>query len=175
MTALIPEWNWTNTTNQGLFWGTISAILYAVRTIFSRKFITKYSGTLQMGYQTLVSTLVLLPLVLLSTNITLDTLRTIQTMDIVNIILLSTVFTALAHSLFLSTLTSLSAGVAGVITTLEPVIAILLAFLILNEVPSPHTMVIGGIILTLVFIQTTIQQKKLNYQMVKDKIRKFMG
>jgi len=60
------------------------------------------------------------------------------------------VFTALAHTLFISGLKGVKAQTASLIASLEPVYGILFAALLLREIPSPRTLLGGAIILGVV-------------------------
>jgi drug/metabolite transporter (DMT)-like permease len=59
------------------------------------------------------------------------------------LIILGVFCTALAHALFINSLKSIRAQLAGVIAALEPVYGILFAFVLLGEKPS-WTMLSGG-------------------------------
>ncbi len=54
--------------------------------------------------------------------------------------------TALAHSLFITALRTVTAHTASVVAALEPVYGIALALLLLGEVPGPRTLVGGALI-----------------------------
>ncbi len=62
--------------------------------------------------------------------------------------------TALAHTLFIQALHSLSAHTASVVTALEPVYGIALAFLLLGETPTARTLA-GAILLVGAALQAT--------------------
>jgi drug/metabolite transporter (DMT)-like permease len=67
--------------------------------------------------------------------------------DLPALIFLGVVCTALSHTLFISSLKQIRAQTASVITGLEPVYGIVLAFLLLNEIPTISTLAGGGIII----------------------------
>jgi drug/metabolite transporter (DMT)-like permease len=67
---------------------------------------------------------------------------------------LGIVCTALAHYLFIRSLSFVRAQLASVVTALESVYAILLAALILGEVPGVRTLLGGAVILVAVVLAT---------------------
>jgi drug/metabolite transporter (DMT)-like permease len=62
--------------------------------------------------------------------------------------------TAAAHSLFIDGLKRVTARTASIISSLEPVYGILLAFAFLNEVPSGRTVSGGAVILAATLVVT---------------------
>jgi drug/metabolite transporter (DMT)-like permease len=66
--------------------------------------------------------------------------------DLGFILVLGVVCTALAHTLFIRSLRTLSAHTASVVTTLEPVYGIALAAVLLAEIPNAATLIGGAII-----------------------------
>ncbi len=71
---------------------------------------------------------------------------TIGAREIVLLVVLGLVCTALAHTLFIAALANVTAHTASVVTALEPVYGIALAFALLGEVPGPRTLVGGALI-----------------------------
>jgi drug/metabolite transporter (DMT)-like permease len=67
--------------------------------------------------------------------------------DLPALIFLGVVCTALSHTLFISSLKKIRAQTASVITGLEPVYGIILAFFLLKEIPALTTLAGGGIII----------------------------
>ena len=61
--------------------------------------------------------------------------------------LLGVVCTALSHALFIRGLIVVRAQLASVIACLEPVYGIVFAYFLLHEIPSPHTLAGGAVIL----------------------------
>ena len=81
-------------------------------------------------------------------------------LDIYNIgllIVLGVVFTAIAHTLFISGMKTVKATTASVIASLEPVYGILFAFFLLQEVPSIKEL-IGGVIILVVCYVASVKQ-----------------
>ena len=81
-------------------------------------------------------------------------------LDIYNIgllIVLGLLFTAIAHTLFISGMKTVKATTASVIASLEPVYGILFAFFLLQEVPSIKEL-IGGVIILVVCYFASVKQ-----------------
>ncbi len=87
--------------------------------------------------QNAVAAILLLPLVLLTGDLEGNTGHTWS-----GLILLGVVFTALSHVLFMFSLRHLSTSFASIMTSMEPVYGMLLAFLFLQE--SPGTLELAG-------------------------------
>jgi drug/metabolite transporter (DMT)-like permease len=62
------------------------------------------------------------------------------------LLFLGVVCTAVAHTLFIKGMKEIQAQTASIISSLEPVYGIILAFLFLREVPAGRT-VLGGVII----------------------------
>ena len=70
----------------------------------------------------------------------------LSTREVVLLLVLGVLCTAVAHTLFIESLAVLRTQTASIISALEPVYGILLAALVLGEVPSFRTLVGGGLI-----------------------------
>lgn len=123
---------------EGAFWGTTSALSFALLTLLNRKFVVKSSAKTIAFYQNSFAGLFLLPFILLNPV-------EISTEQLVVLALLGIVFTAFAHSLFNYSLKTLSAHTASIAVTLEPIYGIIAAYFLLNESIS-MLMILGGTI-----------------------------
>lgn len=136
--------------------GVFSGAIYAVFTIYNEKLVKIYSGKKVAFYEQLAATVFLLP--------SLFILRpAVTARDIGLIILLGTLFTGVAHTMFISGLKHVSAYMASIITMLEPLYSIVLAYFLLGETLSVNT-ALGGIIIlsTVVFISLDSVKKRAN-------------
>lgn len=143
-------------TMAGSIVGVFSGAIYAVFTIYNEKLVKIYSGKKVAFYEQLGATVFLLP--------SLFILRpAVTTRDIGLIILLGTLFTGVAHTMFISGLKHVSAYMASIITMLEPLYSIVLAYFLLGETLSVNTALGGVIILsTVVFISLDSVKKRAN-------------
>jgi drug/metabolite transporter (DMT)-like permease len=144
---IIPSFKLGNNLTQGVMWGVVSGFTYAVLSMLNRKYSRDYSGMVIAFYEQLVATIVLIPFLFLEKPV-------LQHKDILMLVLLGTVFTGISHSLFINGLKSVKTQTAGIISSLEPVYGILLAVLLLGEVPTLREILGGAIILGTVFYST---------------------
>jgi drug/metabolite transporter (DMT)-like permease len=75
------------------------------------------------------------------------------------LLLLAFLTTAIGHSLMLHSLKFFSASTASIISSLQPIFGIILAFLFLQEMPTTNTFFGGGLILLTVVVES-IRSKK---------------
>lgn len=141
---ILPEFSFENKITLGLFWAIVSGLAFALISFLNRRQVQKYSGSLVAFYQDLSATIVLLP-VLFFIDYTLN-LKAIG-----QLALLGSVFTAIAHTLFISGLNKIKVHQASVIANMEPVYGIVFAFFLLQEQPAWNVLVGGAIIVGMAF------------------------
>lgn len=150
---IVPEFRLGNQMTQGVLWGLLSALTYAVLSLMNRRLSSRYSGTLTAFYEQAAAAVVLLPsLFILRPSVTVT--------DIGVLIVLGVVFTGLSHSLFISGLRTVKVRTAGIISGLESVYGIVGAFLVLGEVPGIREILGGVVILGVVFYSTMCSSKQ---------------
>ncbi len=125
----IPEFSFENHMFLGILTGMISALSYAVLTVMNKGFAEKYSSTVTAFYEQATAAVVLVPFVV---NAKIQP----SVHDLALLLFLGVVTTALAHTLFISSLKTLPAQLAGVCSSMETVYGILFAFLLLGEIPA---------------------------------------
>ena len=128
---------------QGLAWGLVSGFTFALLAVLNRRLRRQRAApsTSRSG-RTLTAALCLLPFAWASPA----ALGAIGARDVALILVLGLVCTALAHTLFIAALRAISAHTASVIAALEPVYGIVLALLLLGEVPGARTLAGGALI-----------------------------
>ncbi len=141
---ILPEFSFSNVVTQALFWAVVSGFAFALISFLNRKQVKKYSGGLVAFYQDLSASLVLFPLLFV-----LD--YQFSWASLGELLLLGAVFTALAHSLFITGLGAIKVHQASVIANLEPVYGIVFAFFLLDEVPTWNVLAGGAIIIGMAF------------------------
>ena len=125
----IPEFSVENHVFLGVLTGMVSALAYAVLTLMNKKLTEKYSSTFTAFCEQATAAVVLLPFVIgggLQPSLP----------DLALLLILGVVTTALAHTLFITSLKELPAQLAGICSSMETVYGILFALLLLGEVPS---------------------------------------
>ncbi len=149
---LIPEMEIKNKVTQGILVGLVSGFTFSVLSIFNRKFSQKYSSLLITFYECLSATLFLSPFIFLTKS------EFFSFRDIILLLFLGIICTALAHTLFIKGMRHVKAQTASIIATLEPVYGILLAFLLLREIPAIRT-IFGGILIIGATIAVTARKE----------------
>ena len=143
---LTPEFDLKSTQLKGILFGVFSAFCYALRILIMKKHVANYNGTMLMFYQTVIISILLLP-----TLFFMD-LSGLQS-QLPYILLLALITTAIGHSLMLHSLKYFSAATASIISSLQPIFGICLAFIFLHEIPTIHTFWGGSLILLTVVIE----------------------
>jgi len=132
----------------GIGWGLASGFSFAVLALFNRHF-SQLLPAMQINfYQNLFACLVLLPFWLVKPV-------GLAGREIALLLVLGVICTAMAHSLFIAGLRRVKARTASLITLLEPVYGIGLAWMLLGERPGLRT-VCGGLIILLVALAATL-------------------
>jgi drug/metabolite transporter (DMT)-like permease len=144
---IIPRFQIHDSTLQGVLWGLAAGLTFAVLTIFNRRLSGQHSSLVIALYQDAWAALFLTPAVLL---IRPD----LNEKNLILLAVLGVFCTAAAHTLFIKGMRWISAHTAAVISSLEPVYGIVLAYAFLNESPSARTLAGGGIILCAVLALT---------------------
>lgn len=133
----------------GILLGMGSSLTYAMLSLLNRRFTADYSSSQVCFYEQGVATIVLLPIMFI--------LRPeVIAADIPYLIVLGIVCTAIAHSLFIASFVGLKVRTAGIISGMETVYSIILASLILAELPSMRE-IIGGVIILGVVMYSTLK------------------
>lgn len=144
---IVPEFHLDNSMTQGVIWGMIGSLSYALLSLMNRRFSGKYPGTLVSLYEQGTAALVLFPALFIL-------LPAFTARDIAGLLILGIAFTAGSHSLFISGLKHVKVQTAGIISSLESVYGILAALVILKEVPGLRELIGGVIIMGVVFYST---------------------
>jgi drug/metabolite transporter (DMT)-like permease len=126
-------------TTLGILMGSLSGFCFAFLSIFNRRAVQQLSAVRIALYENFFAFLLLLPW--LQMRVSMLTFGHIRLL-----IILGVLCTALAHWLFIESLKRLRTQIASLIAALEPVYGILIALLILREVPEPRTL-LGGLII----------------------------
>ena len=142
----------------GLLWAVVSGATFAILALLNRHLVQGQSSMVVVFYQHSTAALCLLPFVLhQSTSLDQNSFWLL--------VILGVLCTALPQTLFIQSLAVLKAQFVSVVTALEPVYGILLAMLILNEIPEASTLlgaaiVIGAVILAMTAHSDTAKDGK---------------
>lgn len=138
---IVPAFSLSETVFVGVLWGLLSSVTFAFLTLANRSMSARISSLEIALFQDLAAGLFLAPLVLTSTVRSGLTARSAALLAVLGV-----VCTALAHTLFISGLKLVRAATAGILCALEPAYGIVLAALLLGEIPGPRT-VLGGLVI----------------------------
>ena len=149
---LAPEFTLGNTQVQGILFGLLSALCYSIRILILKQYVTQYNGTMLMFYQTLIITICLVPVLFF-----MD-LSGFQS-QFPYLLLIALITTAIGHTMMVHSFKHFSVSTASIISSVQPVFGIILAFIFLNEIPNMNTFIGGSLILATVIIES-IRSKK---------------
>jgi len=124
----------------GLATGLLSALTFALLTIVNRSLVNRHSAHAIAGWQNGFAALWLMPLVLLFPV-------EISAEQLTYLAILGIVFTALSHSLFNFALKSITAHMASIAVSLEPIYGILAAIVLLDERVTALMVLGGGLVI----------------------------
>jgi drug/metabolite transporter (DMT)-like permease len=133
LALLAPEMRIENPTVQGLLWGILSGFTFALLAVANRALSARHSASAIALWQNGCAAALLIPLAVAARAIP-------DGRAIALLLVLGVACTALAHTLFIRSLRSVTAHTASVVAALEPVYGIVLAFLLLGERPSLRTL-----------------------------------
>ena len=138
---LVPEFSLANPVVQGLAWGLVCGFTFALLAVVNRSWAAGRPAIDIAFWQNLWAALALLPLAVAA-----GSMPSLGLSGLGLLLALGLVCTAFAHTLFIAALRRVTAHTASVIAALEPVYGILLAVLLLGEIPGWRT-VTGAVLI----------------------------
>ena len=147
----IPEFSLENYVFLGILVGLVSAFSYAVLTIINKSMAERVGSMVTALYEQASAAVILLPFVL---SVKVQP----SAADLTLLLFLGVVTTAVAHTLFITSLRTIPTQLAGICSSLETVYGILFALLLLGEIPTLRE-IIGAAIIVGVVIAAQIQSK----------------
>ncbi|MBK1780767.1 DMT family transporter [Advenella sp. WQ 585] len=139
LVLVTPSADPASASTAGLIWGVISGFAFAVLAVMNRKNAVHLAPVQLAFWQNLVVAALTLPFIF-------SDIGHLAPRDYFWIAILGIFCTALSHYLFVFSLRSLTARTTGLIIALEPVYAIVVAWIIFAEEPTLR-MIIGGILI----------------------------
>jgi drug/metabolite transporter (DMT)-like permease len=152
---LVPSFTLDNNITLGVCWGVVAGATFAILSVTNRWLGGTYSSITISLSQDLVAAAVLLPTLLLSHPTAPFGLR-----QVLILVALGVVCTAVAHTLFIEGMRDISAQLASLSGSVEPIWGIGFALLLLGEVPSGRTLVGGAVILGATLIPTVVALRR---------------
>lgn len=139
LVLVVPGYDFGNHLTQGLLWGLLSALTYAVLSLLIRAGSASYPAATISFYQQGFAALCTLPFAMMGgEKFTFGT--------VASLLLLGVVFTALGQGLVVASLRRLRAQTTSIVFGLEPVYGIVLAWLLVGEMPAGRTLLGGALI-----------------------------
>ncbi len=138
---------------QGAIWGVVSALLFAVRNVTQKYCFSQVSSDSLIFHQVIASALILLVFV------DLPGLQDFAAGDWLTLLLLGVVSTAAAHTLLSFSLKRLDAKTVAMVSCLQPLLAALMAWLVLAEQPTLNVALGGGVILSVALYESWRQSR----------------
>lgn len=142
ISLLVPSFTLQNTTTLGVLWGVLSGASFALLSVTNRWLGWTYSSLMISLYQDGIAALVLIPALFFAPFGALW-----MPHELLILLLLGVVCTALAHTLFIASLNTITAQTASLLTSLEPVWGILFGVLLLGDIPTASTLIGGALII----------------------------
>ena len=144
---MAPAFTLENDITLGLVIGLFSAFLYSIRNLLLKKNIVQYSGVTLMFYQLAINAVLLVPVVFIfDVEKVLPQLPSLATLALLT--------TAIGHTLFVMSFKKFSITAVSIMSSLQPLMGIGIAYLFLGETPAYKTMIGGGLILVTVVIES---------------------
>ena len=147
---LVPSLDASNNITLGVLWGLGAGASFALLAVTNRYLTSHYASSTIALYQDLIAGLVLVPTLFFLPAASLFTPR-----SLVLILIIGLCCTALAHTLFIIGLTSLTVQSASLLASLEPVWGVFVEFLLTSQLPSART-IVGGTIILLATVLPTV-------------------
>lgn len=155
LVLVLPPFDFTQRPFQGAVWGIFSGLTFALLVIFNKRNLVLEPPVRLAFFQNLFASAAILPFFALIPQ------PLPAPGQILLLAILGVVFTALAHTLFISSLTNLRAATVSIITCLEPLYGIILAIILLGELPTPR-MIAGGTIILSATIFASLNRDQTN-------------
>ena len=149
---VVPEFEFGNDMTIGALLGILSGFTYAFLSVLNRKFTEDYSGAMIAFREQSTAAVFLIPYYFIIQPV-------VSLSNIFLTILLGTIFTALPHTMFIGGMKYVKTQTAGIITCLEPLYGIILAGILIHEVPD-FKVIVGGIIILGTVFYSTLKSKK---------------
>ncbi|MCW8858242.1 MAG: DMT family transporter [Deltaproteobacteria bacterium] len=137
---------------QGVFWGVMSAILFSLRNLIQKYHYSSVPSDRLMFHQVIAVSLMLLPF------IDISKISLMSSTNWTVLLMLGVLSTATAHTLLTYSLKQLPAKSVALIGCSQPLIASILAWLVMQEIPQLSVAIGGGIILS-VAIYESLQKR----------------
>jgi drug/metabolite transporter (DMT)-like permease len=142
---IVPRFDPADAAFRGVLWGLLSGLTFAVLAVFNRRLAQKHAALAVAFIEDSTAALIFAPILFFQAPV-------LDGRSLLLLAVLGIVCTAGAHTLFIQGMRQVRAQTASIISSLEPVYGILLAFWLLGERPAARTLLGGAIILAAVTV-----------------------
>jgi drug/metabolite transporter (DMT)-like permease len=149
---LVPDFSLENDEAKGVLLGIFSALCYALRNLTTKKHVKEYNGSMIMLYQLVIVTVLLLPVLFFSDISNFEN-------QLPLLLLIALLTTAIGHTMLVNSLKHFSVSTASIISSVQPIFGIIIAYIFVNEIPSINTYIGGSLILLTVVIESIRSRK----------------
>lgn len=147
-----PSFDFSDAGTEGLLWGLFSGAGFGVLAVLNRRYLSHIDAFYVAGLQNSVVFLLLSPWAL-------PMLPAVSLASWGWILVLGVACTGLAHLLFVASLRVLHARTAGLVVALEPVYAIVFAWILFAQIPTMRT-IVGGLIMIAAILSASLAVRK---------------
>lgn len=149
---LVPEFSIENDQLKGILFGIFSALCYSLRNLTLKKHVKDYNGSTLMLHQMIIVSVLLLPVLFFSDFSNLES-------QLPLLLLIALLTTAIGHTMLVNSLQHFSVSTASIISSVQPIFGIIIAYIFVNEIPSFNTYIGGSLILLTVVIESIRSRK----------------
>lgn len=149
---LVPNFSLENDEAKGILLGVLSAFCYALRNLTTKKHVKNYNSNMIMLYQLVIVAVLLFPVLFFSDISNVES-------QLPFLVLVALLTTAIGHTMMVNSLQHFSVSTASIISSVQPIFGILIAYIFVSEIPNFQTFIGGSLILLTVIIES-IRSKK---------------
>ena len=149
---LVPEFSIENDQLKGILFGIFSALCYSLRNLTLKKHVKDYNGSMLMLHQMIIVSVLLFPVLFFSDFSNLES-------QLPLLLLVALLTTAIGHTMLVNSLQHFSVSTASIISSVQPIFGIIIAYIFVNEIPSFNTYIGGSLILLTVVIESIRSRK----------------
>jgi len=143
---LAPAFDMDNSMTKGLLIGLLAAFFWSIRNLILKSRINQFNSSILMFYQLVIATILLLPVLHIFRTETVST-------QLPYLLFLGLVTTAIGHTLFINSFRHFSVSTASIMAGIQPIYGIIIAILVINEIPSSRSLTGGALIVLTVLIE----------------------
>lgn len=144
---LVPDFSLENDQLKGILFGVFSALSYSLRNLTLKKHVKNYNGSMLMLYQMIIVSVLLIPVLFFSDFSNFES-------QLPLLLLVALLTTAIGHTMLVNSLKHFSVATASIISSVQPILGIIIAYIFVNEIPSFNTYIGGSLILLTVVIES---------------------